>query len=292
MQQDLNKPKVSAIIPNYNYAQYVGEAIDSVLDQTYPNIEVVVVDDGSSDGSREILEGYGDRIKVILQENQGVSAARNNGVKASEGRYLAFLDADDAWLPTKIQKQVDALNNSQNPGLVHVGVAEIDADGKVIRERLDGLEGDVQKELLLIERSVILGGGSGSMITRQVFNEVSGFDEGLSTSADWDMFVRICGLHEAVFVPEVLLKYRIHLSNMHGNLAAMEHDMLRGLEKAFSSNASAPRSRCYGNLHKVLAASNFYAGNMTASMRHAIKSISYRPSNTAYFLSAPFRNHE
>jgi glycosyltransferase involved in cell wall biosynthesis len=288
-QKVMQEGLVSVIIPNYNYAHYLGEAIESVLAQTYPSIEIIVVDDGSSDGSMSVLEPYDDKITLIRQQNQGVSAARNNGAAAGRGQYVAFLDADDVWLPLKVEKQVERFLSGNGPGLVHVGLVEIDARGAPMDERLDGLEGNVVDELLLFERGVILGGGSGIIVTREIFDKVGGFDEDLSTSADWDFFVRVCQICSAAFVPEVLLKYRVHGSNMHGNLHAMERDMTRGYKKAFMTNVGVSRGRCYGNLYKALAASNYHAGNYTMFLRQMIKSAAYRPSNAAYFLSSIFR---
>ncbi|HEY0656892.1 MAG TPA: glycosyltransferase family A protein, partial [Pyrinomonadaceae bacterium] len=103
----MNLPKVSVIIPNYNYAKYIAETIDSVLAQTYPNLEVIVVDDGSKDDSLKILRSYGDKITVIEQKNQGVARARNIGTAYSNGEYIAFLDADDVWLPEKLARQME-----------------------------------------------------------------------------------------------------------------------------------------------------------------------------------------
>ncbi|HCA58980.1 MAG TPA: hypothetical protein DEP46_13490, partial [Blastocatellia bacterium] len=157
------KPLVSAIIPNYNYARYVGEAVESALGQTYPNIEVIVVDDGSTDNSLEVLEQYRDRIKIIAQKNSGVCVARNRGVAESEGEYIAFLDADDVWLPEKIEKQVEKFASGKDLGLVHVGVIDIDASGDELASHLNGMEGDVAAELMMFESAVILGGGSGVM---------------------------------------------------------------------------------------------------------------------------------
>ena len=118
---------VSVVIPNYNYANYLREALDSVLAQSYSDIEIVVVDDGSTDGSKDVIAAYDDRINAIFQKNEGVSAARNNGVLAGSGEFIAFLDADDAWLPTKVERQVAMFRSDPALGLVHVGVEEIDA---------------------------------------------------------------------------------------------------------------------------------------------------------------------
>ena len=144
----MQKGLVSVVIPNYNYARFLPEAIDSVLAQTYGQIEIIVVDDGSTDDSREILDGYGDRVTVIFQQNAGVSAARNNGVSRSRGEYLAFLDADDAWLPAKIERQIAAFRGDEEIGLVHVGMVEIDGSGNSLSERTDGREAWFRMALL------------------------------------------------------------------------------------------------------------------------------------------------
>ena len=96
----MKEPLVSVVIPNYNYGQYLRQAIDSVLAQTYPAIEIIVVDDGSQDKSEAIVRSYGERVRLIAQRNQGVSVARNRGVQESAGEFVAFLDADDAWYAT------------------------------------------------------------------------------------------------------------------------------------------------------------------------------------------------
>jgi glycosyltransferase involved in cell wall biosynthesis len=282
-------PKVSVIIPNYNYSQYLREAIDSVLAQTYPEIEIIVVDDGSTDGSREVLESYGQRISVIFQKNAGVSAARNNGVSQSCGEYIAFLDADDAWFPAKIERQVKMFESDAGLGLVHVGVVEIDGIGNSLLELVDGMDGQVADALLRFEGPVILGGGSGLMVPRRVFDEVDGFDTRLSTAADWDFYYRVAVKYKIGFVREPLVLYRMHGSNMHGNIKAMEHDMMLGYEKAFADGASANRSECFGNLHKTLAGSYFTVGRYADFARHAFKSVWNRPSNFGYFAQFPLR---
>ena len=280
---------VSVIIPNYNYAQYLREAIDSVLAQTYPNVEIIVVDDGSTDGSKEILNSYGDRIRAFFQQNQGVSAARNFGVSMSRGDFIAFLDADDAWLSEKIERQLALFVEDGELGLVHVGVVETDGQGAEIIELTDGRDGWVSDKLLQFEGPVILGGGSGLMLRRNVFDEVGGFDTRLSTSADWDLFYQVSLRYRVGFVSDILLKYRVHASNMHGNIGTTERDMLIGFEKAFADNHSWERRRCYGNLHKMLAGSYFRSGKYPDFIRHAIKSLLNRPSNLRYFLQFPLR---
>jgi glycosyltransferase involved in cell wall biosynthesis len=288
----MRNPLVSAIIPNYNYSHFLGQAIDSVLAQTYPDIEILVVDDGSSDGSRDVLDGFGDRIKVIYQQNQGVAAARNNGVQASRGSFVAFLDADDVWLPTKIEKQSQAFTASPELGTVHVGVVEVDAKGHEIRKMTNGLSGVVAEDLLRLDRAVILGGGSGILVRRNVFDAVGGFDIRMSTSADWDFFYRASSDSPVGFLPEILLKYRVHGSNMHSNVGAMERDVHIGFEKAFASatpELEAIRDECYGNFHLMLAGSYFQAGKYPQSIKNAGKSLWYKPSTLRNLLGFPAR---
>lgn len=103
------EPLVSAIIATYNRADIVGEAIESILGQTYKNMEVLVVDDGSTDGTHEALRRFGNRIRVVRQENAGPGAARNRGIEVARGELIAFLDSDDIWMPTKLERQVRLL---------------------------------------------------------------------------------------------------------------------------------------------------------------------------------------
>lgn len=260
-----------------------------MLNQTHTNIEIIVVDDGSNDTSKELLETYGEKVKVVFQKNQGVSAARNNGVLVSKGEYLAFLDADDAWFPAKLEKQLQKFAEEPELGLVHVGVEEIDADGIKIKNLRDGLDGMVSHDLLSLNRAVILGGGSGMMIPRKVFDEIGGFDLQLSTSADWDVFYQISRRYKVGFVSDILLKYRMHGANMHGNIARMEREMMIGFEKAFAQGTTANRAECYANLHRTLAGSYFYAGQYKDFIRHTLKSIWLKPSSFGYFARFPLR---
>lgn len=287
----MKEPLVSVIIPNFNYARYLPVAIDSVLAQTYPKFEIIVIDDGSSDDSEAVLQSYGDRVRWVSQQNQGVSAARNLGVQETRGELLAFLDADDCWFPAKLEKQLQRFLDD-DVGLVHCGVEEIDSEGNHLRFSLEGQEGWVATELLLFKRAVILGGGSGQMVWRSEFEAVGGFDTSLSTSADWDFFYRLATRKRVGFIPTPLVKYRVHGTNMHTNIRAMEHDMLIGYEKAFSCNTAARselRRRCYGNLHMMLAGSFFRAGQTTDFARHALKSLWLTPGNLKSLLGYPLR---
>ncbi|MGV3722828.1 MAG: glycosyltransferase family 2 protein [Actinomycetota bacterium] len=284
---------VSVVIPTYNHARFLRMAIDSALRQSLPPREVIVIDDGSSDGTPEVVAEYGDRIRALRHANQGVAASRNAGAELATGKLLAFLDADDVWRPQKLERQVERFQREPGLGLVHCGVEEIDAEGNVLRRQQDGLEGSaVAREMLLFRSPTILGGGSGVMIARSAFDEVGGFDPRLSTSADWDLYFRLASRCPVGYVPEPLLQYRLHGSNMHGNIGAMERDMLLAYSKAFADPSSPVqnlRRRAYGNLHSVLAGSYFSVGRKQDFVRHAARSLYLTPDNLLRFAGYPLR---
>jgi glycosyltransferase involved in cell wall biosynthesis len=283
---------VSVIIPTYNHAAFLPEALENVFAQTCSPLEIIVVDDGSTDETAEVLRAYEGRIRVLSQANRGVAAARNAAAAVASGELLALLDADDAWLSTKLERQVARLDSEPEIGLVHCGVAEVDGRGRQFRARLDGMEGWVATEMLFFRRGVILGGGSAAVIRRAAFLEVGGFDEALSTSADWDLYYRLARRYPVGFVREVLVRYRVHGGNMHRNVHAMARDMLAAYGKAFGERdpeLQRLRRRAYGRLHAMLAGSFFRAGEYRRFARHAAASVAARPGQVGYFAGYPVR---
>jgi glycosyltransferase involved in cell wall biosynthesis len=270
---------VTVVIPTYNHGRFVSEAVRSALRQTRAPLEVIVVDDGSSDDTRARLEALTGRVHTIRQENHGVSAARNRGLALAHGALVAFLDADDLWLPDKLEAQERLFEADPGLGLVHCGVEEMDEAGNPLSIRLDGREGWVADEMLFFGRGVILGGGSAAVFPKDLLQEIGGFDEALSTSADWDVHQRIARQARVGFVPRPLVRYRRHGSNMHGNIALTEHDMLLAYAKVFS-RPDAPRRlerRARASLHAMLAGSYLEAGQVAKGMRHLARAIVLRP---------------
>src|SRR5205823_4850509 len=157
---------------NYNYSRYLGECIESVLAQTYPNMEVIVVDDGSTDDSLSVLQPYRQRVRIIRQRNKGVSAARNAGISAGSGQWIAFLDSDDIWRPEKLQQQSSLL---QDPtvGMVFCGVEYIDESGRCLGHSRPDLTGDFFSQLLTFTSPTI--SGSTALVRSECLHKLGGF---------------------------------------------------------------------------------------------------------------------
>lgn len=289
----MNQYKVSVIIPTYNYSSFIAAAVDSVLAQTFPAVEVIIVDDGSTDNTKDILSRYGDRIKYVFQENKGVSAARNAGVKNSTGNLIAFLDADDIWLPEKLEKQVECFRIDEGVGFVHCAIQEFDARGNILEEETEGAEGWVAEKVLLLGPA-IAGPGSTSLIKREIFDEAGGFDERqeMRAAEDWEFCYRVALQCKVKFVPEILARYRNHGANRHLNLRNFEQAVLTAFDQIFSKGDERTlrlRRKAYGNLYTILAGSHFQSKNYPAFVKNTVKGLWYAPGNINRYLSYPVR---
>lgn len=284
---------VSVVIPTYNYGRFISDAIRSALEQTHPPLEVIVVDDGSSDGTGEVVGKFGDAVKYIFQENAGVCAARNRGVQESSGELISFLDADDIWEKTNIEKQLERFGDDEEIGLVHCGMREFDdVTGETIQLYLNGGEEGVANNLLLWEGPVIIGPGGAVTVTRAAFDAVGGFDTQMKVGEDWDFCYRIARKFKVGFVPEPLLNYRSHGSAAHLNVENMERGMSIFYAKAFATDDPQIlklRRRAYANFHRIMAGSYFRSGRKDKFLSHSLKSILFRPAGIGYFLQYPLR---
>ena len=229
------KPLVSVIIPNFNYSNYLGQTIESVLAQTYDNIEILVVDDGSTDNSVEVAKQYSNKIRLICQSNGGVSSARNEGIRNSRGSFVCFLDADDFWERNKLELQMNRALET-NSGLIYSGYLECDANLSVIREILPVFQGYCEGFYRRRPGSAIaLLGTSTALIRRDVIDLVGTFDTTLNTSADWDYLRRVSKFTDFAFVPSPLVRYRRHGSNMSsGSLVKYYQDNEKAVTKMVS----------------------------------------------------------
>jgi len=283
--------RVSVVIPTYNYGRWVAEAIDSALAQTLPPIEVIVVDDGSTDDTAAVLAAYGDRIRVIRQRNQGPATARNAGIAAARGDVVAFLDADDLWKPRKLELQMARFDAGPSLGFVHCGVETFDADGNTL-DVLAGREGRLAADLLRLRTDVVAGPGSSLAVPKAVAEEIGGFDATLPRSEDWDFCYRIAARYPIGYVAEPLVRYRLHGTGIHMHIDGMERGMLLAFEKAFASPdpaVQALRKEAYGRLHRILAGCYFESRQLGSFARNMIESLRHDPRNFGYFAAYPLR---
>jgi glycosyltransferase involved in cell wall biosynthesis len=223
-------PRVSVIIPTYNCSRYLPEAVESALAQTYQDYEIVIADDGSTDGTQELINRWDGRLVYAFQENRGLSAARNFAVSRASGEFLAYLDADDVWFPDKLERQVRFMTENRQCGLVHGDVSIIDEDGEVIHRRYNVeckrvihqgkcLEGLIHYSTVVVP-SV--------MERRACFEEVGGFDETLRSVEDYLHWVQIAlGGHEFGYIEEPVAMYRWRSGSLSRNESQMTEAMVR-----------------------------------------------------------------
>ena len=209
---------MSVVIPCYNQAHFLSEAIESVLAQSYPNFEVVVVDDGSTDDTSEVARRYS-KVQCIRQENQGLSAARNTGLGHSRGEYVVFLDADDRLLPIALEVGVGQLESHPECAFVSGHITYIAADGSSLGTPRK--KNNVEDHYLRLLRYNPIWTPAAVMFRRTVFQAVGDFDTSVNPTADWDLYLRIARRFPVRNHGEVVAEYRQHGANMTGNPALM-----------------------------------------------------------------------
>jgi glycosyltransferase involved in cell wall biosynthesis len=248
-------PLVSVVIPSYNHARFVTQAVDSGLAQTYPNVEVIVVDDGSKDGTRQSLKPYLGRIRYIYQENQGLAAARNTGIQAAQGAYVALLDADDLWHPQKLQRQLAYL--AAHPNVALLAAAEtttLPNSWPVIPDTSPFGACPVPVEQLAMCSRF---GPSGVVVARECFGRVGFFDTTLRSVEDRDMWLRIANHYPVHMLTEVLWYYRLHGNNMSGVARVMEDYELKVIRRWLSSAEGSRAEKLFAQ--RILARASYAA---------------------------------
>ncbi|MDA8430927.1 MAG: glycosyltransferase [Geobacteraceae bacterium] len=204
--------QVSVVIPTYNRAGFLREAIESVLAQTYTNFEIIVVDDGSTDGTQELMTSLYRNVRYLRQENRGPAAARNNGINNAAGEFIAFLDSDDIWLPEMLSKQIARLSLNPAAGLVATGYGLFET-GRVMTEMVvldeddlaDARRGNHYKNFFAT---------SSLMVRKLCLTTVGLLNENLHYAEDWDLLIRLMERYSFEYLPEVLMLYRSHPTNL------------------------------------------------------------------------------
>ena len=268
-------PKVSVIIPTYNRAHLVGRAIQSVLNQTYQDFEIIVVDDGSTDNTEEIVKSFNDeRIRYIRHEkNKGAPAARNTGIKLAKGKYIGLLDDDDEWLPEKLEKQMSKFqNSSEKVGVIYSGFFYVsEKSGKIVSEIIPLLRGEVYANLL---KGCILGSPT-PLIKKRCFQKAGFFDETLPSCQDWDMWIRLSKYCDFDFVPDILAKHHVHGGQISVDLNAKIVAREKLIEKYWVDLSK--NSQAFSVILKRLGILYSLAGNQGKGRKYFLKSIKQSP---------------
>ena len=247
----VSDPTVSVVLPTYNRADIIDDPICSVLTQTYEDFELIVVDDGSTDNTAEVIEAFDDdRIRYIKHDgNKGAPAARNTGIEASQGEYIAFQDSDDDWLPDKLEKQMQTFRDSSSSvGVVYTGMKRKRDDKTVYipYEGVEQTEGDISKSILFqnfVPAQV-------AMVRKRCFDEVGGFDEQAWPISDWELWIRISKQYQFKLVDEPLVTGEIRSDS----ISRSQRTKVEARERIIGKH--------HDNFHKsALASQLFYIGH-------------------------------
>ncbi|MDP7297120.1 MAG: glycosyltransferase [Gammaproteobacteria bacterium] len=225
------KPLVSVVIPAYNSSATLRETIDSVLHQSFKDFELLVIDDGSTDTTKEIINDVRDsRVCYFSFDNAGPSAARNRGIELAAGQFIAFLDADDLWLPGKLAAQIDALRHNPEAALVFSWSDSIDESGAFLKKgNYVHLENNIYEQLI---KWNFLENGSTPMVRQSALLDSGVFDEAIRLGEDWDMWLRLAHRHPIICIPEVHVLYRVRQNSATSNVKPVAKETLRVLQSA------------------------------------------------------------
>jgi glycosyltransferase involved in cell wall biosynthesis len=275
-------PRVSVVVPSYNAERFLAAALDSALEQSGVALEVVVVDDGSSDGTGAILSRYADRIRVAHQDHRGPAAARNAAIREARGEYVALLDADDRFRPGKLARQTAVLDGRPDVGIVYTGWDVVDGNGNPLpHQGWSREDGDVLPRLLLGN----LAHPVAVLLRRAQILDAGGFDETLQVNEDWDLFLRLTlrGARWAC-VDAPLCEYRVHGGQSHRRVLLVYLTRLRILEGFFARpdlppEVRAVRAEAFHEAYLVGAAELFAAGQRCEAQAAFLAAVRARPES-------------
>jgi len=297
------EPRVSVIMPAYNCAATIGDAVHSVLAQSDAEVEVLVVDDGSTDGTPDVLADFDQRVRVLRQSNSGPAAARNRALAAAQGEYLAFLDADDLWLPGKLQAQLDYLARHPELSVVYSRWARWHVDGPspATEPDTEGIDADASGWIytgMLLDSMIH---SITALVRRNVIDDVGGFDESLRTGEDYDFWLRVTHRYRVAKLARTLALYRIHPASTTAVERRENNEyrvLMRALQRLGDTDAEGRRvdrallerrlSRlCFGHGYR-----HYWRGDVRIAYQSfplALLHFAFRPRTLAYCAGAGAR---
>jgi len=274
-------PKVSVIIPTKNRAHYLFSAIQSVLRQTFNDFEIIVVDAASIDNTREVVGKFDDkRIRYVrLEKDRGQSASRNIGIRCSRGEFIAFLDDDDLWTPSKLEKQLRIISKNPKIGLVYTGSLLFEGNVKALGYQVPSIKGNVFPHIMKMN---YIGTCSSVLIRKECFDKVGLFDENLMGSEDFDLWIRIAKYYEIDYLSELSTLYRFHKKRISIDLdRILKAEKL--MFKKYSKELETLR-KIRGFWHYRIGALYCNSGNMTEGRKEFIKAINNDPRSVIYHI--------
>lgn len=276
---------MSVVVIAHNCAEYLSHAVQSVLEQTWARLELIIVDDGSTDATGDVARRVSDpRVTYVRQANKGPNAARNEGIRLARGEFIAFLDCDDWWTPEKLEKQLAKAIGHAEVGLIYSLAIRVDSSGKET-DRFDSIvEGRVLDRLL--RGNSIAGSASSAMVTRRAIDAVGTFDESLHFGEDWEYWIRIASQFQVACVPDFDVYLLDRARSQGKNAQAVRRDSLRVIRTSLDRYApSRPffRRAVLAQVHYV-ASYNFWAAGLIWDARtELLRSLAYNPLHLPYY---------
>jgi glycosyltransferase involved in cell wall biosynthesis len=281
MSPEAQPPQVSVVIPAYNAAWCVSKAIDSVLTQSSSDFELLVVDDGSTDSTPAVLAAYGNKVTVLRQANGGLSSARNTGLRHARGEYVAFLDADDWWLPKKLERQVALLRAHPEVGFVSTAARVEDPDGRLLNIWRCAVHAGPFLPHLFGANGDVAGSGSAVLVRRHLFDKTGVFDESLRSLEDVDMWMRLAAVTGYACIDEPLAVILKRPDSMSRNLEVMRAASVRVMSKNRHLLPVGLRGsywrKCMAAVHGDYAKWRYREGQRLGALREVARMLTLSP---------------
>lgn len=274
-------PAVSVVIPAYNAAWCVHKAVDSVLAQDFRDFELIVVNDGSTDDTAAVLAAYSDAVRLIHKPNGGMSSARNVGIRAAHGEFIAFLDADDWWLPGKLRRQVDLMRQRPELGFTSTAARVEDSEGRLLNLWACDPTGEPILLRLFASNAGIAGGSSALMVRRDLLDRVGHYDESLGGVEDGDLWMRLAAVSDYACLEEPLVVVLRRGGSVSRNVEGMRQGAIRVMHK--NRSLLPPRDRgafwreCLASTYADYAKWRYRAGDRLPALVDAARVLALSP---------------
>lgn len=266
----------------YNHAGYIAQAISSVLTQSWQDLELIVVDDGSTDHTREVVAGFDDpRVRYIYQENQGQAGARNTGIAHVRGEYVCFLDDDDLWLPGCLQTALSALQRRSEVGALYAAFQVIDGEGNYLPQRMSRIVAPERMYDALVE-----GGWFPPLVVtvrKAVLDDVGPLNPALRGNDDWELWLRIARKYVFLGISDVVALYRMHGGGLSANTEHMLRDKIKAISTLFGPEEGDPstwpdvRRRAYGGAYRITGLAHLENHNVALGQERLRQALYYYP---------------